>query len=216
MDIPIQTSLITNRTNRSFEKLREIHYLVIHETVSKADARRQLAHINQNDNLQANAHAFIDWQEVLLTLPTDEMAWAVGQPANRFTYDIVLCHAGNRVHFERQWSIATQYAAKWCRDLGREPASFIRSHHEIALDFGGTDHTDPDGYFAQFGKTMNDFRAEVARLLGVPYQQKPAFSDDAAIKVIANLQALHQACGDPDVQKAAHFAAECLRKGMGV
>jgi hypothetical protein len=159
---PINTSLITRKENRSFEKRPETRYFVVHETVSKTTARGQLNYFN-TQNAYANAHVFIDWSEVLLTLPTDELSWTVGKPANSFTFNMEMCHVKTAADFAKEWEIATTYTAKWCLDLGRDPLEAIRSHHEIANTFGGTTHTDPDDYFAEFGKTMDSFRQDVAK-----------------------------------------------------
>ena len=210
---PINTLILTNRTNRSFEKREETRYLVIHETVSQADARAQYVYFNTHDNAGANAHCFIDWNEVLITLPVEEVAWSVGRPANLFTFNIELCHAGNRADFDQQWKIATAYAAKWCREQKRDPYVFIRSHHEIAIEFGGTDHTDPDEYFAAFGKTMNQFRADVSAQLK---EVSAIMNKDAAQKVIDLLSALYRATNDSEVRDAAHYAADALRTAAGI
>ncbi|MBL0388599.1 N-acetylmuramoyl-L-alanine amidase [Tumebacillus sp. ITR2] len=158
---PINSSLITNKANRSYEKRTETRYLVIHETVSKTTARAQLNYFN-TQTAYANAHAFIDWNEVLLTLPPDEIAWSVGKPANAFTFNIELCHVKTASDFAKEWEMATTYAAKWCLDANRDPMQTIVSHHDITNTFGGTTHTDPDEYFNEFHKTMNDFRQDVA------------------------------------------------------
>lgn len=175
MTYPINTSLITNHANRSYRKFTQpIKHLVLHETVSKADARQQLAYFNAH-NVQANAHAFIDWNEVLLTLPFDEMGWHVGHIANAFTIGIELCRASNQEQFDKQWQIATWYFAKVCKDWGKD-VGFILSHDEIRRTYGGTDHTDPIEYFAMYGKTVDDFRADVDKLLrgGYKMQQEDA------------------------------------------
>jgi N-acetylmuramoyl-L-alanine amidase CwlA len=210
---PIHTMILTNRTNRSFEKREETRFLVIHETVSNADARMQYAYINTHDGMGANAHCLIDWNEVLQILPFDEVSWSVGQPANQFTFNLELCHADNRVDFDKQWEIATGYAAQWCRDLKRDPYVLIRSHHEIAIEFGGTDHTDPDDYFARYGKSINQFRADVyARLRA----SSGALNQEGARKVIDLLAALYQATNDKAVRDAAHYAADALRDAAGL
>lgn len=157
---PINTSLITLSANRSYQKRPETRYLVIHETVSKTTARGQLAYFN-SQAAYANAHVFIDWNEVLLTLPPDELAWSVGKPANSFTFNIEMCHAKNATDFAKEWDMTVSYAAKWCMDTSRDPLAVIRSHHEISTTIGGTDHTDPDDYFKEFGKTMDNFRQDV-------------------------------------------------------
>ncbi|MGB8956693.1 MAG: hypothetical protein WCC10_15055 [Tumebacillaceae bacterium] len=126
---PINTLILTNRTNRSFEKREETRFLVMHETVSQADARKQYAYFYTHDNAGV--------------------------------------------------------------EQKRDPYVFIRSHHEIAIEFGGTDHTDPDEYFAAFGKSVNQFRAD---LLG----------------------ALYKATNDSEVRDAAHYAADALRTAAGI
>ena len=210
---PIHTLILTNRTNRSFDKREETRFLVIHETWSNASAREQYAYFNTHDNVGANAHCLIDWEEVLLTLPMDEVAWSVGQPANQFTYHIELCHASSREEFDKQWKIATAYAAKWCRDLNRDPYVLIRSHHEIAIEFGGTDHTDPDDYFAAYGKSINQFRADVYALLKTGFE---TVNKEAAQKVIDLLNSLNKATNDAAVREAADYAADALRAAAGL
>lgn len=169
---PINTDIIGNQANRSNQKRAETRFFVVHETVSVATARQQLAFFNTH-NVSANAHAFIDWNEVLLTLPVDEIAWSVGQPANNFTFNVELCHTNDPAQFAKEWDIATRYAAKWCIDGNKDSMTFIKSHDEIRREFGGTDHTDPNAYFAQFGKTMDDFRREVAAIVEAERNPQP-------------------------------------------
>lgn len=157
---PVNTSYITKKENRSFTQRAETRFLVIHETVSKATARQQLNYFNTAP-AYANAHVFIDWNEVLLTVPFTETSWTVGRPANSFTINIEMCHARNAAEFNKSWDITTRYVAKWLLANQKDPLTFIKSHHEIAEEFGGTDHTDPDDYFAEYGKTMDDFRRAV-------------------------------------------------------
>lgn len=182
---PTNTDIIINQANRSNQKRAETRFFVIHETVSVATARQQLAFFNSH-NVQANAHAFIDWNEVLLTLPVDEVAWSVGQPANNFTFNVELCHTNDPAQFAKEWDIATRYAAKWCIDGNKDPMTFIKSHDEIRREFGGTDHTDPNAYFAQFGKTVDDFRQDVVSIVEVernppkPSQKTPIFGQSIA------------------------------------
>lgn len=164
MTYPINTSFITCKANRSYRTRQATKHLVLHETVSKAEARRQLTYFNTHPEAQAGAHGFIDWNEVLLTLPLDEVAYHVGPRANGITEGYELCHASTKAQFDAQWNMAVQWFARRCAAYGRG-ADMIISHCEIGVIYGGTDHTDPDGYFAEFGKTVNDFRAAVAAIL---------------------------------------------------
>lgn len=160
---PVNTSLISCAANRSYQTRKETRYLILHETVSEASARQQLAYFNGGDR-GANAHGFIDWTEVLLTLPLEEVGWHVGAKANGFTEGYELCHASNRADFAKQWESAIWWFARRCAAYGRG-AEMILSHHEVSQRFGGTDHTDPDEYFAAFGKSVEEFRREVQNVL---------------------------------------------------
>lgn len=47
--------------------------------------------------------------------------------------------------------------------------SRLLSHYEAAQRWGGSDHTDPNGYFAQYGKSRWEFKQDVASYLGSGY-----------------------------------------------
>jgi hypothetical protein len=227
LSFPVNTSWITQEANRSFKKRKETRHLVLHETVSKATARQELAYFNGGAR-DANAHGFLDWNEMVITLPLDEMGWHVGQPANSFTEGYELCHASNADDFAKQWSMAVEWFASRCHVYGRG-ADMIRSHHEIAKQYGGTDHTDPDDYFAAYGKTVDDFRADVARrlagegdrapgagtgqTLGAPKQ--PALNVEAAKEAIEELSRLTKVANST-AMAAYNFAANCARRGAGI
>ncbi|BCJ86439.1 peptidoglycan recognition protein family protein [Effusibacillus dendaii] len=212
---PVNTLLITESANRSFRKRSETRHLVLHETVSQATARQQLAYFNSGSR-DANAHGFIDWNEILLTLPFDEVGWHVGQPANQFTEGYELCRASNADDFAKQWVMATWWFAQRCTVYGRG-ADFIRSHHEIALQYGGTDHTDPDEYFAMYGKTVDDFRSDVDKILKGEVDYMLSVSD--ANKIIACLKAsyglIESVPGADEARKEIGRLADELRKASG-
>lgn len=210
MAITVNESYITHPTNRSNRKRAYTKHLVLHETVSKADARRQLAFFN-GGNRGANCHAFIDWNEVLVTLPLDEIGWHVGPVANPFTEGVELCRASTAAQFAIQWRMAVEWFAYRCEVYGRG-ADMILSHHEIAKKYGGTDHTDPDEYFAMYGKTVDDFRADVAAELNkrkaIP---APSLNAAVALEAIYQMQMLTREKKFESVV-AYNFAANASRR----
>ncbi|KEO81482.1 N-acetylmuramoyl-L-alanine amidase family protein [Tumebacillus flagellatus] len=217
--LTINTSLISCAANRSYQTRKETRFLVLHETASPgATARNELAYFNSGPR-DANAHGFIDWNEVLLTLPLDEVGWHVGQPANQWTEGYELCHATNTADFAKVWGIATQWFARRCAAYGRG-ADMIRSHHEIAQQFGGTDHTDPDGYFAAFGKTVDDFRRDVQKILDAqknpaPQQQAVDLDNEAAADAVKLISAYFTSSRRDD-QVALNRAANAIRARAGL
>ena len=50
------------------------------------------------------------------------------------------------------------------RILSVNPSNLM-SHKEVSDAWKETDHQDPDSYFAEFGKTVDDFRADVQMLI---------------------------------------------------
>ncbi|HHY67367.1 MAG TPA: hypothetical protein GX517_09260 [Alicyclobacillus sp.] len=52
-----------------------------------------------------------------------------------------------------------------CRRYGWDPDSAIHSHAWVSRTYRETDHTDPYSYFAQFGRDMDQFIADVKREL---------------------------------------------------
>jgi hypothetical protein len=216
MTITVNESYITWEANRSHKTRAETRHLVLHETVSKATARQQLAYFNGGGR-DANAHGFIDWNEILVTLPLDEVGWHVGQPANQFTEGYELCRASNAQDFARQWEAAVAWFAYRCQVHGHG-ADMIRSHHEIAKQYGGTDHTDPDEYFAMFGRTVDDFRADVAGKLAndaATKQPAPTLDPLAAKEAIEELQRLAKAAHGPAVV-GYNLAENSARRAAGL
>lgn len=210
MAITVNESYITHPANRSHRKRAYTQHLVLHETVSKADARRQVAYFNGGDR-GANCHVFIDWNEVLVTLPLDEVGWHVGPKANAITEGVELCRASTPAQFAIQWAAAVEWFAYRCEVYGRG-ADMIMSHHEISHKYGGTDHTDPDDYFAMFGKTVDDFRDDVAALLN---QRKaipaPSLNAGVAQEAIYQMQIMTREKRFESVV-AYNFAANAARR----
>lgn len=182
---PIRTKFLTNSKNRAYQwRTEPLRHVVIHETVSMADAQTHYQSFNDpTHDYRANATGFIDWKEILIVLPLEEKALHVGEPANNFTIGFELCRATTATEFNREWKIAVWYIAKLCHDYERHDVDeFVLSHDEIRRRYGGTDHTDPNEYFVMYGKTMDQFRSAVKEELA-KMQTGYQLSEEDAVKI---------------------------------
>ena len=143
-------------------------YLVVHETANPgASAWNHVLYWGRNASTAATTQYVmdVDGSVVYQVMEADRLAWHVGG-GNRYSYGIELCHAVTRSDFERQWG----EAAQWCADQLRSREWGIDrlvSHDEARRLWGGTDHTDPVGYFAKYGRSWAQFETEVsARMRG--------------------------------------------------
>lgn len=74
---------------------------------------------------------------------------------------IELTHATDRETFERQWDEAVAWCADYLRGRGWGIGQLV-SHRDCSRRWGGSDHMDPDGYFAAYGRSWSQFKTAVA------------------------------------------------------
>lgn len=145
-------------------------YLVVHETANPgASAYNHVVYWRNNQPGIEMAHYVmeLDGSVVYHTQNDYTLAWHVGN-GNYYTVGIELAHATSGAQFESQWN----EAVKWCGDyLAAKGWGIDRllSHAECAYIWGGTDHTDPNGYFASFGRSWDQFEQAVADYMGGGY-----------------------------------------------
>ena len=168
-----KVKLIQN--NRSGSRLNPIG-IVVHETATPgATAEREYQYFN-SANRGASAHAFVDWEDVIQTIPYDEVAWHAGSTANSRYIGIELCRPSGHDpdKFGRVWNNAVSLFADLFREYGFGAVTVdnLLSHAEVSSRWRETDHTDPVGYFAEYGKTVNDFRDAVQNELNGGYDME--------------------------------------------
>lgn len=141
-------------------------YFVIHETANPGATA--LNHVNYWRNNPAYAVHYVgDWTgDVYHCVPDDRLCWQVGG-GNAYVVGIELCHAKNSLEFKKVWDLGVEFSAYYLKKKGWGIDRLI-SHDECRRRWGGTDHTDPIGYFKKYGKTWDQFKAEVAKRLNAP------------------------------------------------
>lgn len=146
----------------------DAQYLVVHETANPgASAYNHTIYWGNNPDYAVHYVMELDGSVVYHTMPDYALAWHVGN-GNYSTVGIELAHATGQAQFDAQWA----EAVKWCGDyLSSRGWGIDRllSHNECRTIWGGTDHTDPDGYFAEFGRSWAEFERAVADYLGTGY-----------------------------------------------
>lgn len=143
-------------------------YLVIHETANPgASAYNHTLLWSRNDTYAVHHVMELDGSTVYNTVPENRLCWHVGN-GNYATIGIELAHATNAADFSKQWNEAVKWAGDELRAHGWDTSRLL-SHYEAAQRWGGSDHTDPNGYFRAYGKTWYEFKQAVAAYLGSGY-----------------------------------------------
>ena len=135
-------------------------YLVIHETANPgASAYNHTLLWSRDDTYAVHYVMELDGSVVYHTAPDWALCWHVGN-GNYATVGIELAHATNSADFNKQWGEAVAWAGDYLKSRGWGIDRLL-SHNDCRYIWGGTDHTDPTGYFAQYGKSWADFKASV-------------------------------------------------------
>ena len=105
-------------------------------------------------------HYVGDWTgDCYYCVPEDEVCWQVGN-GNPYVVGIELCHATNQADFNAVWELGVEWAA-WQLSKRGWGIDRLLSHYDCTLKWGGSDHTDPIGYFEEFGRSWDEFKQDV-------------------------------------------------------
>lgn len=135
--------------------------VVVHETATPgATARNEVTYFNREwSTMYSYVHAFVDNNEIINIHNTDYGVWGAGPTANSKYIQIELCEVSTTDQFARSISNDAYYiASKLIQyNLPFTAGTTVLSHHDVSLRYGDTNHTDPDGYFAKWGYSMDQF-----------------------------------------------------------
>lgn len=141
-------------------------YVVIHETANPgATARNHRDYWSRDDTYAV--HYCGDWTgDVYHCVPDDRLCWQVGN-GNAYVVGIELCHATNQADFEKVWKMGIEWSVMMLKRYGWGINHLI-SHNDCTNWWGGSDHTDPIGYFEEYGKSWSQFKSEVQAAMNTP------------------------------------------------
>ena len=133
---------------------------------------------NQNDwnrpGLEVCVHAFLGLTQAgevaaYQILPWEYRAWHCGGDANNTHLSFEICEDNlrDRAYWEKTYRLARELTAELCRKFGLDPLApgVLVDHAEGAALGIASNHADVDHWWSRYGVTMDDFRADVARML---------------------------------------------------
>lgn len=142
--------------------------IVIHETAEPTwTAATTVAKMNKEWKSKSSyVHAVVDATAIDKMENTDYKTWGAGAVANARFISIELAESKNQTDFVKSVNNLAYYAATLLRQYNLRPdlatndgLGTIWSHYDVTHYLGGTDHSDPVGYFAQHGYDMNQLFA---------------------------------------------------------
>lgn len=101
-------------------------------------------------------HYVSDWNEAYHTVPDNRLCWQVGN-GNSTCVGLEICEATNKTDFERGIQIAADVCAQILKAHGWG-VDKMHPHQWYSQTYGGSDHTDPYPYFAQWGYSWDKFK----------------------------------------------------------
>ncbi|HHQ0461983.1 TPA: GW domain-containing glycosaminoglycan-binding protein [Listeria innocua] len=138
--------------------------IVIHETANNSSTiTGEISYMSRNYN-NAFVHSFVDKSRIIQIHPTENGVWGAGQYANARFIQVELVRSKTFDEFARSINNYAYYAA-YLLDQYKLPVDSahsdgkgtIWSHDAVTRYLGGTTHTDPVGYFNQWGYNFNSF-----------------------------------------------------------
>lgn len=160
---PVTQKVQTN--NRTHKKFKPVG-IVVHETATPGATDESESDYFNKTTRKASVHAFIDWDSITQKIPVDEVAWHAGPTANNRYLGIELCHATTKAQFSEVWKRAVWYFAWLFVNYLRiytVTQQNLPSHADCTRWWHETDHTDPESYFKEYSKTVQDFRDDVQK-----------------------------------------------------
>ena len=176
-----------NRDSRYAQYYRGPRGIMVHSTgANNPNLRRYVqpddgvlgVNSNQNDwnrpGLEVCVHAFLGLTQAgevaaYQILPWEYRAWHCGGDANNTHLSFEICEDNlrDRAYWEKTYRLARELTAELCRKFGLNPLApgVLVDHAEGAALGIASNHADVDHWWSRYGVTMDDFRADVARLL---------------------------------------------------
>lgn len=162
--VSINQQLINN--NRSYQVLSP-QGITIHDTSNPgATAQNNRDYFNRV-YVGASAHYFVDWNNVIQTVPNDEVGWHAGYTGNHRYLSIEMCTPknGDQEAFNIVYKNTVELAAQLCKQYGWNANDNIFSHKYLADTYRETDHQDPYRFLSQYGKSWGELCSDIQKAI---------------------------------------------------
>lgn len=149
-------------------RLKSVSYLIVHSPAVYPHIIRVLSGSGggwfkrwNKPGVEKLVHGFIDDTGVYEFAPPTLACWHIGNSwGNANTLGYELCELDTKAEFEKMWRNAVGHYAALCKKYGLT-ADKVIGHQEAHKKGIASNHGDPEPYFKRFGKSMNQFRADV-------------------------------------------------------
>ncbi|MBF2605439.1 peptidoglycan recognition protein family protein, partial [Listeria seeligeri] len=138
--------------------------IVIHETANNSSTITGEINYMSNNYNNAFVHAFVDKSRIIQIHPTENGVWGAGQYANARFIQVELVRSKTFDEFSRSINNYAYYTAYLLNqyklpvdNAHSDGKGTVWSHDAVTRYLGGTTHTDPVGYFNQWGYNFTDF-----------------------------------------------------------
>lgn len=150
--------------------------IINHDTANdNSNINGEIAYMIRNQDA-AFVHDFVDGNRLVGIADTDYLAWGAGPQGNGRGVQIEQVHVHSKDDFAREIMNLAQFNVNIMKQYGLTPSlgqpngsGSVWTHAMVSRYLGGSDHADPDGYWAQnakqwFGSTynINDFESLVS------------------------------------------------------
>ncbi|TWT27699.1 N-acetylmuramoyl-L-alanine amidase family protein [Planomicrobium sp. CPCC 101110] len=142
----------------------KVEGVVAHETANDSSTiTGEISYMTRNYQ-NAFVHAFVDHQRIIEIHPTGYSVWGAGRYGNQRFAQVELVRVHTFDNFARSIDNYASYIASvlYKYKLGVSSAETkgsgtLWSHAAISKFLGGTNHSDPHGYFAKYGYNWSEF-----------------------------------------------------------
>ncbi|QBO37440.1 hypothetical protein EQG49_03025 [Periweissella cryptocerci] len=134
--------------------------VVVHETANPTSTITGEISYMKAHYTNAFVHSFVDDNNIINVANTNYLAWGSGYYGNQRFVQFEEVRVHSKDAFAKEINNAAYYTAYLLKEYGLKPSlatssktGTVWSHHNVSDWLGGTDHTDPDGYWATSAKT---------------------------------------------------------------
>ncbi|RAK44549.1 hypothetical protein C7R57_10270 [Macrococcoides caseolyticum subsp. caseolyticum] len=138
--------------------------IVAHETANpNSTIEGEISYMSRNIN-NAFVHAFVDDNNIIETANTDYLSWGAGGVSNSRNINVELVRVYGKDRFSKSINNLADYLATnliyynlQVDNAHNDGQGTVWSHQAVSNYLGGTDHSDPVGWFAENNYTFNEF-----------------------------------------------------------